>query len=188
MLANVNLDSFSSGQIQSKLWLIRELEECLVEETKPQTVWLLAGWYGLTNLLIRTRGRIPILEVRSFDSDPECEPIADRINNLWEWQGWQFKAFTKDINDLEWSSPPDIVINTSCEHIHSQQWFWDIPEGTVVAIQGNNMEHIDHVAQWMSLEDFQRDFPMGETLYTGSREFVYEGEKPWTRFMLIGIK
>ena len=182
----LNLDAFSSGQMQSKLWLVQELEECLKTVTKPQLVWILAGWYGLTNLLIRTRGRIPILEVRSFDSDPECEPIADRVNNLWEWQNWQFKAFTRDVNDLDWSSPPDIVINTSCEHIHSQQWFWDIPAGTLVAIQGNNQEHHDHITEWMSIEDFARDFPLSETLYTGTKEFVYEGQRPWSRFMLIG--
>ena len=83
-------DSFSAAQMQSKLWLVQNLERCVTEYVTADSmqghrIWILAGWHGLTNLLIRTRNHIPVSEVRSFDSDPTLDLIADTINNLWVW-------------------------------------------------------------------------------------------------------
>ena len=183
----MNFDSFSSSQIQSKIWLVEELEKCQLD-AKKQRIWILAGWYGLTNFIIRTRGRIPILEVRSFDSDPECEPIADKINNLWEWQQWQFKAHTADVNELEYKWPfPDIVINTSVEHMESDRW-WDlIPAGTLVALQACDLDHDEHTADFKNLQDLVDKYPMTFELFTGTKVFDY-GSKRMSRFMLIGRK
>ena len=186
-LLELDIDAFSAGQIQSKIWLVETLEECLDPDVRPQSIWLLAGWYGLINLLIRARGCIPVSLVRSFDTDPECESIADKINNLWEWQNWQFKAFTKDINEIDWSSPPDIVINSSVEHLTTKEWFWKIPPGTIVALQASNLDHDDHIAEYMSLEDLTREFPVEQELYSGTRVFDF-GNGPVDRYMLIGRK
>jgi hypothetical protein len=188
LLANVELDAFSASQTSSKIWLVRELEQLIDSNHPGYIIWLLAGWYGITNYLIRARGCIPILEVRSFDSDPECEPIADRINNLWEWQNWQFKAFTRDINDIDWATPPDIVINTSVEHLDRREWFWEIPRGTLIALQASDLEHDDHVAEYTSQEDLAREFPLEETMFVGTRKFRFDNGLEFSRFMIIGRK
>jgi hypothetical protein len=185
----LNFDAFSSGQVQSKLWLVRELEEFLSKEgtAKKYHIWILGGWYGVTNFIIRTRGQIPISKVRSFDCDPECEPIADKINDLWVWQDWQFKALTQDINNLDWSDPPDIVINTSVEHIHGRAWYDSIPSGTILALQSTDMPHEDHHHTYAGLDEFTADWNLSAAPVKKVKVFEYD-DWGFRRFLAIGRK
>jgi len=184
----VALDAFASGQMQSKLWLVTQLEQVL--DTPPPggyNICLLGGWYGVTNLILRIRGNIPIREVRSYDIDPDVEPIADKINNLWEWQGWQFKASTLDVNQLEFDDYPDIIINTSVEHIEDQTWFTRIPKGTIVALQSTNMPHDDHHSCHQSEHELLADYPLDTILFQGNIRIDYE-DWGFNRWMIIGKK
>lgn len=180
---NVDCDAFSSGQIGSKLWLCEQLELLF---THIDSVWIYGGWYGITAFLLKSRNRLNINEIRSLDVDPTCEPIADMINENWKWQNWQFKSVTIDCNSIT-PAGVDLVINTSTEHFETNQWFQNIPSGTVVALQGNNMPHDDHVVHSETLEDFSKQFPLSQSLYAGTKDFVYPDWK-FTRFMVIGIK
>lgn len=187
----MNFDAFSSSQIQSKLWLAQALEsvvdEHLPTEREGYRIWILAGWYATTNLLLQTRAKIKILEVRSFDIDPSCEEIADKINNLWVWQAWKFKAHTADINELEYKPRPQIVINTSLEHMDSNEWFDRIPKNTLVCLQGSDMPHEDHNNTFNDIRDFIRKYPLEELYYDGVKRFQYD-DYAFNRYMIIGIK
>jgi hypothetical protein len=178
-------DAFSNGQVQSKLWLCETLEE--VNHIPNPTIWILGGWYGIQGFLLLSRNNIDIKEIRSFDADPECQPIADKINNNWEIQQWKFKALTQDCNTLDYTNTPDIVINTSTEHFDSIKWFDNIPSGTLVCLQGNNMNHEDHSSECESLDDFVKSYNLTDVKYVGEKEFSYP---TWSfkRFMLIGTK
>jgi hypothetical protein len=178
-------DAFSNGQIDSKLWLCEELER--VNFKIYPTVWILGGWYGISAFLLLSRNKLEIKAVRSYDVDPECERIADKINNNWEIKQWKFKAFTKDCNTLDYTDAPDIVINTSTEHFDSLEWFERIPVGTLVCLQGNNMNHEDHFSIFENLSQFKKSFPLSSILFEGEKDFVYPDWK-FTRYMLIGIK
>jgi hypothetical protein len=186
----VNTDAFSIAQMQSKLWLVERLEKVLEENHEfndKYRVWILAGWYGLTNLLLRVRNKLPIMEIRSFDIDPTCEPIADTINNLWVYRGWEFKAVTGDINTLEYNPRPDVVINSSCEHMKENDWWNNIPTGTIVCLQGSDMEDPDH---WNPIKDsngLMNLYPMQELWYEGIKRFEFE-DKSFYRSMVIGVK
>jgi hypothetical protein len=181
---DIDSDAFSSSQIQSKIWLVSTLES--IVDKKYHRIWILAGWYGITNFILRTRNNIPVSEVRSFDIDPACESIADQINNLWHWQGWQFKAETKDINDLDYSKPPDIVINSSAEHIENDQWFHRIPPGVLVCIQTADLDHEEHISEYKSLDDLIARFPL-EIKYQGIKRFEYD-DFGFNRYMIVGFK
>ena len=107
---NVDPDSFSSGQISSKLWLCRELENLDIQ--RPQIIWVYGGWYGLASLLLLSREKFPVKHIRSFDINPDCESIADSLLENWVWQSWKFKAVTADCNNLEFDNEkPDLIIN-----------------------------------------------------------------------------
>lgn len=178
-------DAFSNGQIDSKLWLCNELEQLF---DTIDTVWIYGGWYGLTSLLLRTRDKIKIKKIYSFDIDPEVEKIADTINENWVIKDWQFKAFTKDCNSLQpTEQTPDLIINTSTEHFESMEWWENIPKGKVVALQGNNMQHTDHVIHFSSLKSFINQFKVSKILYQGQLDFSYPTWK-FTRYMLIAVK
>lgn len=181
----MNWDSFSSGQIGSKLWLGETLAQVLTP-LQPLRIHVLAGWYCTTNLLLRTQNTLPIQHVTSYDIDPSCESTAIHVNRLWHWQG-EFTAVTADVNQLTWTTAPDLIINTSVEHIDSREWYDRIPNGTLIALQGNDMPHDDHVHCYTSIDEFSNCWPMSQSLYTGEKSFKYP---TWgfTRYMKIGHK
>ena len=186
----MDFNSFSSAQMQSKLWLVQRLESVLLEERPIEDgyrIWILAGWYGLTNLLLRTRNQVPVLEVRSFDIDSSCESIADCLNNFWVWKAWEFKAHTADINLLEYTPRPDVVINSSVEHMTSNLWWDNIPIGTIVCLQASDMEDEDHVNKFSTSRDLFEAYPVKELIYEGIKRFEFD-DKAFYRVMIIGIK
>ena len=187
---HLDQDAFSSGQVLSKLWLAESLEKIieLNMPAHPRQILCLGVWYGLTNFILRIRNRIEIKTFRSLDIDPEVEKIADKINNSWEWQNWQFKSITGDANDFQYTIDDfDTVINTSVEHIESQEWFDNIPKGTLVVLQSNDMKHEDHCHNHNSLENFVKDFKLSEIYFTGEKLFEYP-DWQFRRFMIIGVK
>jgi hypothetical protein len=183
-------DAFSTGQVLSKIWLAEQLERVVdyQDVLEPLDVLIMGGWYGLLNFILRTRARLRINSVRSIDIDNEACEIADLINKAWVWQNWQFKSICQDANTFQYANKEfNLVINTSVEHIPSKQWFENIPKGTLVAIQSNDMKHDDHCHNHTSLEHFIEDFKLSETYYSGEKLFEYP-EWQFNRFMLIGVK
>ncbi len=186
----INPDSFSDGQIGSKLWLCEELENL---GWSSHITHIYAGWYALTAFLLLNRKKFQVNYIRSFDIDPECQIVADIINSNWICQDWKFKAYTHDCNMIlkNIMTPDtgkcDLIINTSTEHFKSMDWFHNIPAGTRVILQGNNMLHDDHYVYSETLNDFIKTYPLAEINYTGQKEFKYSN---WgfTRYMIVGIK
>ena len=189
-------EAFSVGQVKSKLWLIEKLSTspCYYEK-----IFICAGWYGtLAALMLHT---IPecIGAIRSFDIDPDATLVADDMNRRNLIKGWKFKATTADIHDItypfeyvtlrydgseaEVTEIPDLIINTSCEHIKNfEEWYDKIPRGIVVALQTNDFfEHKEHVNCVNDLNEFAKQSPMSEVFYEG--ELVLP---KYTRFMRIG--
>lgn len=183
--------AFMSGQTLSKRWLSKWLgihyrtryDNSFPE---PQTVWVLAGWYALTNLILRENTEVPIKHVTSFDIDPEATKRALILNEAYHWLG-EFRAETADVSDLDYTLAPDLVINTAVEHMETRKWWDDIPKGTLVALQSNDMPHDVEVTNVSSEEEFADLYPMSQQTFIGNLPFDY-GEWSFKRFMVIGIK
>lgn len=189
------VDAFSLGQLESKLWLIENLPDEL------GTVFICAGWYGTLASFMFERARDKFDKIRSFDIDSSCAAVADNMNRPWVMDGWQFKASTLDILDMEYPTThttyradgsslqltemPDTIINTSCEHIKNfADWYSKIPSGKMVILQSNNYYEIEeHVNCVKDIYEFKDMAPMSELHYMGLREM-----SKYTRFMLIGRK
>lgn len=189
------VDAFSLGQLESKLWLVENLPSNL------GTVFICAGWYGTLASLMFERARDKFEKIRSFDIDSSCASIADNMNRPWVMDGWQFKASTLDILDMEYPTThityradgsslnltemPDTIINTSCEHIPNfKQWYENIPTGTIVILQTNNYFDLpEHINCCIDLDDFSRTTPMQNVYYQGELKL-----SKYTRFMRIGVK
>jgi len=182
----VNVDAFSSGQISSKIWLCNQLEK--ITFSKHQTIWVYGGWYGMASFLLLSRQTVPVTCIRSYDVDPSCEHIADSLLENWIWQDWKFKAITADCNCIQFDhNLPDIIINCSTEHFHSAEWFSNIPSGTLLVLQSNNMPHVDHHSCFDTLDDFANAYPLDSVIYKGQLDFSYPTWE-FSRFMLIGHK
>ena len=187
----MNRDAWSHGQVTSKLWLCEKLERLTAERYKEYKIWIYGGWYGMTAFLLFSRGKMGIESICSFDIEPQCEKIADIINNNWEIDEWRFKAFTEDVNEnLSVKYPnPDIIINTSCEHMMENTWFNQIPAGMTVALQSTDQEHDDDEEHNLtySLTDMIEKYPLSNIWFKGEKKFEYP-DKKFKRYMIIGIK
>ena len=193
-------DCFSRGQLQSKMWLVSELEAIDID---LGTVFLCAGWYATLAVML-FESKIKVDKIRSFDIDPTCVDIAEVFNKPWFVDQWRFKSVTQDIMDINynehtwqyWSTAnnrmsypitdmPDTIINTSCEHIPNfEEWYAKIPDGKLVILQSNNYYEVDeHVNCVSSIEEFSTSAPMTTVLYNGELELP-----KYKRFMLIGYK
>ena len=80
---------------------------------------------------------------------------------------------------------PDVIINTSCEHLAEfGAWYERLPEGVTLVLQSNDYVAIpEHVNCVESPEAFALQAPMREVLFAG--ELALE---KYRRFMLIGRK
>ena len=132
------------------------------------------------------------------DSDPEAVAHSLKINDHWRIKG-VYKAFCQNVNEsFELRSavqtPMDgsrqVYINTSCEHFGETEmgWWKNIPGGSIVALQGTDMKHNEHVRKFVSLEMFRDSYkPWGEILFQDQLDFTYDDFR-FSRFMVIGIK
>lgn len=189
-------DCFSRGQLESKLWLVKELRKVTPD---IGVVFLCAGWYGTLATMLFESG-IRINKIRSFDIDDSCRAIAETFNKPWVKQDWKFKTCTQDIHDInflehkytvkradgtecELDDVPDTVINTSCEHIEDfDAWFAKIPKGKLVCLQSNDYVAIDeHVNCVKDSLHFAEMAPLSKVLFTGELPL-----EKYTRYMRIG--
>lgn len=174
------LESFWKGQINSKVWLIKNLKEYALP-SKNQIV-IHGGWNGVLASLI-FNSEINAERIVSVDIDPVCEEIAYTINKRQEIEG-RFTAVTADMTDYDYYA--DIVINTSCEHITQEQyeqWLERVPPQATIVLQSNDyFELEEHINCATDLEDFKRMSSIN-VIWAGE----YHTEK-YTRFMIIGRK
>lgn len=187
---HLDQDAFASGQILSKLWLAETLEAVVKYQdiTDPLRILILGGWYGQLHLIFRIRKNLKIDHTTSIDLDPEVQKTAELINETWVWQSHKFSAKTADANEFSYSLEDfNLVINTSVEHIESDQWFKNIPDGCLVILQSNDMQHDDHHNNHQSLQDFVNEYKMSEYYYDGVKAFSYPGQI-FKRYMIIGRK
>ncbi len=185
------IESMSKGQVKSKVWAIETLNGLKLD---LQTGLVLCGWFGVLPYLMFENGFDSIVSV---DIDDGCETVAKRINK-WHFDKSKFQAMTKDIfaidyNNIETSFKfiehiqlkPDIIVNTSCEHIDNfNEWYDKIPEGQLMLLQSNDFFDCDeHVNCVNSTAEFREQTPMTKRLFSGALPL-----EKYTRYMVVGYK
>jgi hypothetical protein len=174
------LESFWKGQIYSKTWLVKSLEEMNLYNAGHVVIH--GGWYGvLASLLFNSN--INVKKITSIDIDPDCEKIAFTMNKRYEIAG-KFKAITADMCDYVYDA--NVVINTCCEHITQEQydkWLNNVPDGALIVLQGNNyFDHPEHIRCSTNLNEFVNISNI-KSLWASEMELP-----KYKRFMMIGKK
>jgi len=197
--ANFN-DHFSRGQMKSKFWLVDELKNILVD-TNLGTVVQYGGWYATIAYFLFENFNIK--QYYNLEMDSECIWIGDIFNYPQLNAGWKYKGIHMNVNDIsfkedksfqaftqnkqeeniELSITPNLILNTSCEHM-DETWYNNLPAGTLVALQTNdyysNEQHVNCVK---SIDAAIKKYPMQEMYYSGELD-----TEMYKRFMLIGKK
>lgn len=175
------LESFWKGQIHSKLWLIRLLSKHI---NQVEQIVIHGGWNGvLASLLFQSQ--IKIEKIISIDIDDTCKETANTVNKIEEMEG-RFISITCDMSKYDYNDIPDVVINTSCEHIDQEtyeRWLKNVPETSLIVLQSNDYFDLEeHTRCSTNLDDFKRQ----------SKIKVIDSAilklPKYTRFMLIGYK
>ena len=177
------LESFWKGQIKSKVWLIEKLAG--YTPIKPLNIVIHGGWNGVLSSLL-FNSRLDINDIRSIDIDPSCEETANMICKRQEMIG-KFTAITTDMCEYKYEYEPDVVINTSTEHITQEQynlWLSNVPNNSLIVLQNNNYKEVpDHVRCYDSLHQFADNSGLGDIMYKDTLELPL-----YDRYLLIGRK
>lgn len=173
------LESFWKGQVNSKIWLIENLEKYACQ--KENTISIYGGWNGVLSSLM-FNSNIDIKNIISIDIDSTCEQIASTICKRQEIEG-RFNAITANMCDNVFDT--DIVINTSCEHITQEQynqWLNKVNPRSLIVVQSNNyFELEEHIRCANNLDDFCQTSKIDNIYWAGE----FQTQK-YTRYMIIG--
>lgn len=176
------LESFWKGQLQSKEWLINNLHTFI--GTNPNIV-IHGGWNGvLASMLFNSIIRPD--QIRSIDIDENCEETANMICKQQEMSG-KFAAITADMCTYEYEFEPDVVINTSTEHISQEQydmWLGNVPDSSLIVLQNNDYYDLpEHIRCYDTVDDFAAHSRL---------RYIYKQDTLklplYNRFLLIGRK
>lgn len=184
--------AFSKGQLASKSWLLKELHH-----TYPKipnlTVAILGSWIGA--LVEPLHKSISIERIYGIDTDAEAIEKSEKLNRQFVQDEWKYKGVVHDVDLLDCSEmefqtsgelinvKPDLIINTSCEHM-STLWYDSVDSDQLIVMQTNNSEEFEgHINTCESAEEMQLKYPLSETRYVG--ELITPA---YTRYMQIGYK
>ena len=141
-------ECFWESQLKSKAVLVGEV---FPKELKSPRVYIFGGWYGILAQLINEEHLTE--SIYTIDIDPDCERIISKY--IADPNGIQ--AITSDMADFKYVHFPDVVINTSTEHVTQEvfnQWWSNIPQGSFYILQGNNLSIPEHIRTARDISHF----------------------------------
>ncbi|MBX3596146.1 MAG: class I SAM-dependent methyltransferase [Rhizobiaceae bacterium] len=171
-------NAFNHKQVACKMWARDELHNAF--GGKYQRIWVLGGWYGVLAAMLFDDARFDIGSIETIDLDENVAAIAQTLNG----NDPRLIARTCDMYALDYAGgKPDLVVNTSCEHIADVRgWLDMLPGGTRVLLQSNDYyaepTHINCVS---SQDAFERLASLSSVSFAGTLP-----QKKYNRFMLIG--
>ena len=180
---DIDITSFSHGQITSKIWLSDKIETYLTPNTK---VLILGAWYNVLGFMLLTRYK-QITKLTGIDINPEVKPIADKICDAWPSIVNNITMDSAKVNMEDY----DIIINCSPEHMVTNDWFNNIPDNELVIIQSSDMTIQEE--PWLvcnpniSLIDLNNKYKCKTVLFSDTIKLPYSTSF-YQRFMIIGKK
>ena len=174
-------DLFSKSQVLSKIWMAETLQKFI---PNLGNVALFRGWYAQHVYYLDNMSYKQILNI-DLDTD-----VLVKSNNI--LGSPNYKTLSADVNSIIHDGKivldniefdPDLVINTSAEHM-SMEWFDKLAMGQMVLLQTNDMLGMEgHINCCTSLEEVKLKYNMRQVLFAGELT-LSKGR----RFMLFGIK
>lgn len=173
--------SFTRDLTASKVWLLTELERI---QPDYSTIYLLGSWYGNLALYLTLEQRIQADKIILVEKNQEFLDTSKKLLSMAGADNTEYML--KDANKLDYRQLGDrgCVINTSLTDMQGRSWFLNIPDGTLVVMQGR--DH-DPNRSFESTQDIVDRFPLSQILYHGSIK-LRDPETEYTRYMVIGRK
>ena len=170
-------NSFSSTQLKSKKWLVDVLsEKCNIPHPN---ILILGGWYGSFLVPMLTEKFNPS-EIVLTDINQDVVRVACSLHKT----NKIVKCETLDACSPHKRYVCDILINTSCEHMHTiGSKAVNNPECLYVLQSCDNANDPGHINTPKDTESFATSAGLSQMLFKGRFNLGYKN-----RFMLIGYK
>lgn len=174
--------SFTDDLVISKIWLIRELASL---SDSYGTIYVLGSWFGNLAMLMVARD-LRFKRIINVDTDGKALSDGARIISRLGLDD-RISSIKADANTLSYDGlgANGLVINTSCNNIKGDDWFLNIPTGTMVALQGRDNDP-GSPNLFNDMDAFIETYPLRETLFSGKLR-LRDPETSYIRFMLIGM-
>jgi len=170
---------FSKSQILSKLWMAETLNKF---KLNFDNVLLIGGWLTHHSLFLKD---ITYSNLYSIDPDSSINPLVKIINSNAQVDNRTMEEAFDANNNIIFNNSilnPDLIINTSAEHM-SNVWFEKLKPGTTVLIQSNSSPEYDHINYCENFGVFLKKYPLNIVHFRGETAFP-----KYKRFMIYGIK
>ena len=180
--------SIRKNQWQSKTWLMERL--AVINDKENPVIWVLGSWYGSVIVPLIFNYIPDVKRVHLFDYDKEVFEICHTLHKRWN------NKIVRHDHDINFEFPhfqyypeeqlPDIIINTSCEHMYHMKALDIKKEDILCAFQSNNFNLEDaHINIAKNLEHFKEQCGLHFIEYEGSIPF-HDVKDDYERYMLIG--
>ena len=179
-------DSMNRSQLESKLWVVRELSELMIF---PKSVVLLGGWYA--NFMAPLLFQYGVSYITNFDLDPDVKRISYKFNKSHKddetYKCYLTNVMFEPVFNIKYKSKPDMIINTSCEHMFPMTRFKKLNRGlfnnVVFVLQStNDDQYDDHINCVSSPEELAEQAEFVDVMYSGTKTL----DNGMERFMVIG--
>lgn len=170
---------FSKSQVLSKLWMSETLYK---HRLSFDSILLIGGWLTHHSLFLKD---IQYDNLYSIDPDRSINPLINIMNPDANICNKDISECFDNHNNIIFNDKllsPDLVINTSAEHMDNT-WFQKLKPGTTVLLQSNSSPEYQHVNFCEDFGVFLKKYPVTTLYFRG--ETVFPGYK---RFMLYGVK
>jgi len=172
-------DLFHDNQTKSKKWLTDKLKKYILK-THKNNIFIFGGWYGILAYMLQHDTDITTKYIYNIDKNQALYEPARRFNN----KSMYYQHIIADMIDYEYPFRPNIVINTSCEHLSRDEflaWYKKIPDAVTVVLQTNNYDKIqEHVGCFENLNTFSHF--IRESLKVGGDNIYYTGKLEMSNF------
>lgn len=139
-------ECFWESQLVSK----ERIVDYVFPEERSSVVYIFGGWYGILAQLIDDNHMTQ--QIYTIDIDSHCEEILTKycpVKNI--------VPVTADMSEFKYVHHPDVVINTSTEHVDQKtydKWWKNIPQDTFYILQGNNLTIPEHIRTATDINHF----------------------------------
>ena len=171
-------NAFNHKQVACKMWARDELFDAYGGNFAQ--IWVLGGWYGVLAAMLFDDARFDIGRIDSIDLDESVAAVATTLNGGES----RFNALTADMYRIDYvREKPDLVVNTSCEHIADVRGWLDLlPRGTKVLLQSNDyFAELTHINCVESQDAFEQLAGLADVRFCGTLP-----QRKYNRFMLVG--
>jgi hypothetical protein len=170
---------FSKSQVLSKLWMAETLYK---HNLSFDNVLLIGGWLTHHSLFLKD---INYNHLYSIDPDAGINELVNIMNPDAKVCNRGMEDCFDAHNNIVFNDSilnPDLVINTSAEHMDNT-WFQKLKPGTTVLLQSNSSPDFQHINFCEDFGVFLKKYPLSTLYFRG--ETVFPSYK---RYMLYGVK